>query len=48
MILDFGIPEKCFLRETDTFSISTLKVELGELQEVHDDKTDNNEDVAAR
>jgi hypothetical protein len=23
-------------------------VELGELQEVHDDKTDNNEDVAAR
>ena len=34
--------------QTDTFSISTLKVELGELQEVEEDKTDHKEDIASR
>ena len=37
-----------FRDQTDTFSISTLKVELGELQEVQDDKDDTKEDIAAR
>ncbi|XP_063694973.1 upstream-binding protein 1-like [Bolinopsis microptera] len=43
-----GQISNCDIDQTDSFSISTLKVELGELQEVQDDKSETKEDIAAR